>query len=87
MTAESKKNNNIKGFTLIELMVVIAIIGILAALAVPSFVTYRQRSYDKQVNSVIKNIASAQSMYNAINDTEYPRAAERRTGSVQPVER
>ena len=36
---------NDKGFTLIELMIVIAIIGILAAVAIPNFIEYKNKSY------------------------------------------
>jgi len=51
------------GFTLIELLVVIAIIGILAAIAIPQFATYRNRSFQAQVWSDLKNAGTSQEAY------------------------
>jgi type IV pilus assembly protein PilA len=52
-----------KGFTLIEIMIVIVIIGILAAIAIPQFNAYRIRSYNAIAVSDLRNSAVAQEAY------------------------
>ena len=59
-------NHNEKGFTLIELMIVIAIIGILAAIAIPNFIAYRNKSFCSGVESDANNIIASIADYFAI---------------------
>ena len=53
------KNNDQKGFTLVELMIVIAIIGILAAIAIPNFMSYQKKGYNARARSQAKNLYTA----------------------------
>ena len=65
------RGNNQKGFTLIELMIVIAIIGILAAIAIPNFMNYQCNANQREGNAVLNAIRTSIETYYAENNV-YP---------------
>lgn len=72
---------NIKGFTLIELMIVIAIIAILAAILVPNFIQARAQSQWTACISNLKNMGTALEMYSTDSSGHYPAAI----GTLSPT--
>ncbi len=85
------------GFTLIELLVVILIIGILAAIAIPSFLSQKNKAYSSQAEEQARSMATALETYATSNNGAYtgatmaelhkfePTIPEAETGGLKPT--
>jgi general secretion pathway protein G len=72
-----------KGFTLVELMIVIIILAVLTGIAVPSYMALRNRARESATESEMKNIATAVELHQADNE-DYPTGAEYTAGAILP---
>ena len=58
---------NDRGFTLIEVLVIVVLIGVLAGIAIAQYASYRARGFDSKVAAVVRGIATSEEAYYAEN--------------------
>ena len=76
---------NRKGFSLIELLIVVVIIGILAAIAIPKFASTKEKAYLASMKSDLRNGATSQEGYFADNQVYLSGNASNLAGVATPL--
>lgn len=63
---------SVKGFSLLELLVVLIIVGILAALSIPNYTKTRERAVDKEAQTALSLVQAAERIYRLKARSYYP---------------
>jgi type IV pilus assembly protein PilA len=80
-----RRSREERGFTLIELLVVILIIGILAAIAIPSFLNQKGKANDTSAKSQARTAETAAETYSTDNGGVYTGLEEKKLEAIEPT--